>query len=184
MRARAMRACVVFDTRYGNTEKIARAFGAGLGGAGVQTACLNTTDVTPESLGQYDLICIGAPTEWHTSSKPMKEFLRSLKGADLAGKYAFAFDTKLRQPLSGSAAKFIEKELKRLGFEILAPRESATVHTTARGVAGATLEEGEEQRFGRIGASVGGALARATPPESNAPAEAQRTLMRGSPARH
>ena len=164
MRARPMGACVVFATRYGNTEKIARAFGAGLEGAGIQTICLNARDVAAESLKHYDLICIGAPTEWHTSSKPMKEFLRQLKGADLAGKHAFAFDTKLRQPLSGSAAKFIEKELKRLGLQILTARESASVHTTTRGVAGATLEEGEEQRFEQIGASVGAAL-RATLPE-------------------
>ena len=173
MRARAMRACVVFDTRYGNTEKIARAFGAGLGGTGVQTACLNARDVTPESLRGYDLVCIGAPTEWHSSSKPMKEFLRKLRAADLAGKYAFAFDTKLRQPLSGSAAQFIEKELKRLGLKVLAPRESAMVHNIGSRVPPVTLEEGEEQRFEKVGASVGGALAKAMSAESTAPAKAQ-----------
>ena len=59
----ALRACVVFDTRYGNTEKIAKSIETGLKEAGVQTLCVNAKDVAVDSLKQYDLICVGAPTE-------------------------------------------------------------------------------------------------------------------------
>jgi len=152
-----MRACVIFDTRYGNTERIARSFETGLKEAGIETVCVNAKDVAVDSLKQYDLICIGAPTEGFIASKPMKEFLRKLKSIDLSEKYGFAFDTKLDSRLSGSAAKFIEKELSNLGLQIITPRESAIVFALKeRGaIAGARLKEGEEKRFERVGLKVG-----------------------------
>lgn len=153
-----MRACVIFDTRYGNTEKIAKSFEAGLKEAGVQTVCVNAKDVAVDSLKQYDLTCVGAPTEWLTASKPMKEFLGKLKSTDLSGKYGFVFDTRLGAPLSGSAAKFIEKELKNLGLQIIAPRESAIVFGVKKEEGGARLKEGEEKRFEQIGTQVGTSL--------------------------
>jgi len=153
-----MRACVIFDTRYGNTEKIAKSFETGLKEAGIQTVCVNAKDVAVDSLKQYDLICVGAPTEWVTASKPMKKFLGKLKSTDLFGKYGFAFDTKFDAPLSGSAAKFIEKELNNLGLQIIAPRESAIVFGVKKEEGGARLKEGEEKRFEQIGTQVGTAL--------------------------
>jgi flavodoxin len=154
-----MRACVIFDTRYGNTERIARSFEAGLREAGIETVCVNERDAALDSLGQYDLICIGAPTEWITASKPMKEFLGRLKSVHLCGKYGFAFDTKLASPLSGSAAKLIQKELEKLGLQIIAPRGSAIVYSATKGMTGMTLKEGEERRFEQIGLQVGQSLA-------------------------
>jgi len=155
-----MRACVIFDTRYGNTEKIAKSFETGLKEAGIQTVCVNAKDVAVDSLKQYDLICVGAPTEGFTASKPMKEFLGKLKSIDLSGKYGFAFDTRLDWRLSGSAAKFIEKELNNLDLQIIAPRESAIVFASKeRGaISGARLKEGEEKRFKQVGTQVGTAL--------------------------
>jgi flavodoxin len=156
-----MRACVIFDTRYGNTEKIAKSFETGLKEAGVQTVCVNAKDVAVDSLKQYDLICVGAPTEAFTVYKPMKEFLAKLKSIDLSGKRGFAFDTKLDSRFSGSAAKFIEKELSNKGLQVIAPRESAIVFSLKeRGsTTAARLKEGEEKRFKQVGLQVGAALA-------------------------
>jgi len=109
-------------------------------------------------LKEYDLICVGAPTEWLTASKPIKEFLGKLKKTDLSGKYGFAFDTRLSAPLSGSAAKFIEKELKDLGLQIIVPRESAIVFSVKKEEGGVRLKEGEEKRFEQVGTQVGIAL--------------------------
>ncbi len=159
-----MRACVIFDTRYGNTERIARSFEAGFQQAGPQTVCVNANDVAVDSLEQYDLICVGAPTEGFSASKPMKEFLEKLKSRNLSGKYGFAFDTKLDWRFSGSAAKFIEKALNDLGLQVIAPRESAIVFTLKQrgSITGARLKEGEEERFENVGTQVGKALAAAT----------------------
>jgi len=98
----------------------------------------------------------------------MKEFLGKLKSIDLSGKYGFAFDTKLDWRLSGSAAKFIEKELNNLGLRMIAPRESAVVLTLKEkgAITGARLKEGEEKRFGQIGLQVGTTKAQSGQAES------------------
>jgi flavorubredoxin len=158
LRRNEIKAIVIFDTRYGNTEKIARSFETGLKEAGIQTVCVNAKDVDVDSLKQYDLICIGAPTEWLTASKSTKALLGKLKSVDLSGKYGFAFDTKLDAPLSGSAAKFIEKELKNLGLQVIAPRESAVVFGVKKEEGGMRLKEGEEKKFEQIGTQVGATL--------------------------
>ena len=157
-------AIVVFDTRFGNTEKIAKSLEAGLKQTGIQTICINEREVSFESLKGYDLICIGAPTEAFSAFKPMKEFLSKLKNIDLIGKYAYAFDTKIESRLSGSAAKYIEKELNYLGLQIIAPRESAIVSSQRHGgtITGATLKEVEDLRFEEVGVQVGTSLLAAT----------------------
>ena len=155
------KAIVIFDTRYGNTEKVAKSFEKGLKQAGIQTLCANAKDVAVDSVKQYDLICVSAPTEAFSASKPMKEFLGKFKSIELSGKYGFAFDTKLDWRLSGSAAKFIEKQLSNLDLRVIAPRESAIVIALKeRGAtSGARLKEGEEKRCEQIGLQIGAALA-------------------------
>lgn len=155
---KARRALVIFDSRYGNTEKIARSFENGLKLAGLQSICINTKDASPQLLREFDLIALGAPTEWHSASKPMKKFLESLKNVDLSRKYGFAFDTKLTRPFSGSAASIIEKELANNGIRIIAERKSATVFLENGSTSGAWLKQGEETRFEEIGRQVGTAF--------------------------
>jgi len=157
---------VIFDSRFGNTEKVAISLEAGLEAAGVKAECFTSRDVKVESIKEYDLICVGAPTEAFSASKPMKEFLGRLKGNELSGKCGFAFNTKVDSRFSGSGAKFIEKDLERLGLRILEPRESAIV-VGSRGKDGAnvtTLRKGEEERLHQIGKRLGTALEAAVNP--------------------
>jgi flavodoxin len=154
-----MKAIVIYDTRFGNTEKVAKSLEIGLKeAAGIQAAiCMNARDVSVDSLIEYDLICIGAPTEGFTASRSIKEFLARLKAVKLAGKYGFAFDTKLDSRLSGSAAKYIEKELINRGFKIIVPRQSAIVFAIKeRGaIVDAKLKEGEDKNFEQTGVRIG-----------------------------
>jgi len=150
-----IKAIIIFDTRYGNTEKIAKSLERGLNQTGIETVCVNTRDVTVDLLKQYDMIGVGAPTQFMTASRPMKKFLGKLKSIDISGKYGFAFDTKFDSRMSGSAAKFIEEKLKNLGLEIIAPRESAIVFGMNEKEGGAILKEGEETRFEQIGLRIG-----------------------------
>jgi len=170
-----MRACVIFDTRYGNTEKVARALEAGLTGSGIQTDCLGVKDLTIGSLTQYDLICVGGPTQYRTASKSMQEFLDAMADANLSGKQAFAFDTRRESFLAGSAAKYIEEKLRRRGLRMISQNESATIVSIGperrKDEFGDKdewkewkhrnegLREGEEKRFEQIGATIGKALA-------------------------
>jgi len=158
-----MKIIVLYDTRFGNTERIAKSLETGLKEASdiQDVVCINAKDLLIASLKEYDLVCIGAPTEGFTASKSIKELLAKLRGIELVGEYGFAFDTKLDSRLSGSAAKFIEKELSNQGLIIIARRESAIVFSVKdKGViTDARLKEGEEERFRKIGTELGRSLA-------------------------
>jgi len=151
-----MSGIVIFDTKFGNTEKVARSLTAGLSRSGVSVKCVGTKEVRPDSLKQYDLIVMGAPTQTFTASEPMKEFIDKLEGVvGLAGKKCYAFDTKLPSRFSGSAAKYIESRLEHMGLRPIGTRASAI----GRGSVFA-LDSGEEARFEQIGFELGANLLR------------------------
>jgi len=143
------KAIVIFDSKFGNTEKIAEALSEGMKKEGLNVDCVRIENVDLNKLAEYDMLAIGAPTQWFGISKPMKEFLKKLANVNLQNKKAFAFDTKLSEGRSGSAAKGIEKQLKQLQMTIIRPYASAIV----KGVKG-PLEEGAEEKFTQIGSEI------------------------------
>ena len=180
------KAVVIFDTRYGNTEKVAEALAEGVRKNPIEVAFFNIHDVKISALAEYDLIAIGGPTHYATASGPMKDFLRKLDQTNLRGKYGFAFDTRADSFWAGSAARVIERKLKALGLQIVMPHSSAIVRRAEEGEkskeaetketreekrarrarekeekrAKVTLEEGMEQLFEKIGAEIGEVLVR------------------------
>lgn len=162
-----MKAIVLFDTVFGNTERIAISLKSGLEDAEVTAECINIKIATAEKMSEYDLLVLGAPTQYITASKPMKRFLDELKNVDLRGKYGFAFDTKLDSFMAGSAAKFIEKKMEACGIEIIRSHSSAIVigRKKEKGTKGddedevqvgdAVLKQGMEDKFRAIGKELG-----------------------------
>jgi flavodoxin len=104
-----------------NTEKVARAMSEVLKEKGFDVDCLYVTDVDPASVKNYDCILAGSPTQWRRATGPIMQFLDRFAKDELSGKLAAAFDTQLQMPLSGNAAKGIEKKLEKLGFKIVMP---------------------------------------------------------------
>jgi menaquinone-dependent protoporphyrinogen IX oxidase len=155
-----MKAIVLFDTLFGNTEKIANSLTKGLRERGIEAECVNISAVKLEDLSRYDLLALGAPTRAFTAAKPMKDFLSRLESADLRGKLGFAFDTKIDNRLSGSAAKYIEKNLEAMGVGLVRPRSSAFIRGNGPSdkEGGTTLMPGMEDRFETIGREIGDSL--------------------------
>jgi len=143
------KAVVIYDSKYGNTEKIARALSKGMKKEGLDVDCLRIDKVDPSKLAEYEILAFGAPTQVLGVSKPMKEFLKKLENVNLRNKKTFVFDTKLKSRFSGSAAKGIEKQLKKLQMTIVKLYASAIV----KGMEG-PLEEGAEERFTQIGSEI------------------------------
>ena len=79
----------------------------------------------------------------------MKAFLKKLEHVDLRDKKAFAFDTKYASRFAGSAAKGIEKRLKKLRLTVVKPYASAIV-TGREG----PLQDGMEEKFKQIGSEL------------------------------
>ena len=179
-------ALVMFDTRYGNTERVAKALAKGIQKSAMEATCLNINDARIDAIAGFDFLAIGGPTHFTTASKPMKDFLEKLEQTNPRGKYGFAFDTRVDSFWAGSAAKVIERKLKTLGLQIVRPHSSAIVRRAEEGEkskeveriesreekrarkarekeerrARATLEEGMEQLFEKIGNEIGEILAR------------------------
>jgi len=143
------KAIVIYDSKFGNTEKIAKALSEGMKKEGLEVDCVRIDNVDLDKLTEYEIIAIGAPTQMFSISNHMKEFLKKLENLNLRDKRAFAFDTKLKSRFAGSAAKGIEKRLKKLNMTIIKPYASATV----KGVEG-PLEEGAEEKFTQIGSEI------------------------------
>ncbi|AIC14611.1 flavodoxin family protein [Nitrososphaera viennensis] len=160
-----MKAIVLFDTLFGNTEKIAHSVTKGLQKAGVEAECVNIRAANVEKLHEYDLLALGAPTQYFTASKSMKDFLDRMVELDLKGRCSFAFDTKLDSFMAGSGAKFIEKRLRESGLDIIRKRGSALVigqkqkeakkDTLSNATGKVVLKEGMENQFEAIGEELG-----------------------------
>jgi flavodoxin len=119
MEVKTMNALVVYNSVYGNTERIARAIGSVLEGHGPTTvrAIAEADGIPPET----DLVVVGGPTQGHGMDKAMKAFLGGLPPASVSGVAVAAFDTRVGWPvlLSGSAARGIAKQLGQMGGRVL-----------------------------------------------------------------
>jgi flavodoxin len=104
-----------------NTEKVAKAMSEVLKERGFDVDCLYVRDFDPAGVKNYDCVLAGSPTQWRRATGPIMQFLDRFGKDEFSGKLAAAFDTQLQTPLSGNAAKGIQKKLEKLGFKIVLP---------------------------------------------------------------
>jgi len=70
-----MRAAIIYWSKTGNTEKVARAIHEGLAAAGVEVLLRRVEEAEELDFYAYDLVCIGCPSyRWHPP-KPVDDFL-------------------------------------------------------------------------------------------------------------
>jgi flavodoxin I len=89
-----MKALVVYDSLYGNTEKIAQTIAATLASR-ADVAVLRVGNTKPEQLAGLSLLVAGAPTHGGRPAKPAADWLKSLPAGCLAGVKVAAFDTRV-----------------------------------------------------------------------------------------
>lgn len=152
-----IRAIVIYDSIFGNTEKIAKALARGLEKQGVCVDCRKVDKVEASDVIDYDFIAVGGPTHLAGVSKPMKKFLEKIDEADLRDKKGFCFDTRNHSRLNmfdlNSASKRIEKKMKKKKVNMIKQHESAIVEGRE-----GPLEKGAETRFERIGNELTGLI--------------------------
>jgi flavodoxin len=149
-----VKSIVVYQSRHGNTEKIARAIAAGLERSG-RVEVYTTGDAPAMISEDVALLVVGGPTEAHRMTEPMTEYLDRLGG--VSTQLVATFDTRMRWPrfVSGSAAQGIAGRLRVAGANDVAEPMSFFVHGTDP-----TLEPGELERAELWGASLVEKLAR------------------------
>ncbi len=152
---------VIYDSNFGNTEKIARALADGLEKKVMEIDCLRIDEVDVEELTEYDFIALGGPTHILRTSKSMKAFLETLKTVDLRGLKGFSFDTRNESRmnsenwllLENSAARVIEGVLKSSKVDIVETRHSALVEGRE-----GPLHDGMVEMFTQIGTEIAKSL--------------------------
>lgn len=148
-----MKAIVVYDSEFGNTEIVARAIGEVLESEGA-VEVRRVSDVQPEEFERLDVLVVGSPTQQFNPTKATSSFLKGIPKNGLSGTRVAAFDTRLTVEeiekttilaffvrIFGYAAKPIGDALKKKGGELAIPPEGFLV----QGMKG-PLVDGELER--------------------------------------
>jgi len=85
------KAIIVYDTRTGSTEMMARAVEEGMKEAGIQVLLKRATQAKAQDLKDADAVVLGSPTYHGDPMSSMKTFLFEMEKADLRGKVGAAF---------------------------------------------------------------------------------------------
>ena len=117
-----MNALVLYDSKYGNTEQLARAIGERIGALHV----LPVEEVEARDLASCGLLIVGGPTHTHGMSVIMRDFVEGLSRGALRGVLAAAFDTRYHgsRLITGAASLGIERHLRRAGALLMLPPAS------------------------------------------------------------
>ena len=154
-----MQTVVIYDSRFGNTERIAEAIarGAARFGAVQVVSTADAAGVAGPLAEQPDLLLLGGPTHKRGPSPAMRAFIDALPGP-LRGIPAASFDTRYRGPLflMGSAAAGVAKVLAKSGAQPVAPPESFFMERGGP-MERQQLEPGEVERVEQWGAAVAAA---------------------------
>lgn len=154
-----MKALVVVESCFGNTEKVAGQIAEGLrtGGADVDFAYASDAP----QIANVDLLVIGSPTHnrglprpasrkqavergGHPQPSGIAEWIETLP--QLKGQRVAVFDTKVDRGFAGSAATVIRKRMKKLHADVVGCED----FTVQEG----QLADGEEERAEQWGSSL------------------------------
>jgi flavodoxin len=86
-----MKAVIIYDSVFGNTEKIAQAMAKALGTLDV----FKVDAARAEQLRGADLVLVGSPTRGFRATPALNTFLKALPAGSLKGARVAAFDTRL-----------------------------------------------------------------------------------------
>lgn len=126
-----MKAMVIYDSKFGNTERIARTIAESLAGGEI-VPVVAASDASESDLVGIDVLAVGGPTQGHGLSPALRDFLDHLPAEAVRDLSAVTFDTRLTWPrfLAGSAAAAGAKQLRKKGARLLVPPESFLVTGT------------------------------------------------------
>ncbi len=155
-----MKALVIYDSVFGNTEKIARAIAESLGSL-AHVEILRADQVVPEQLTGIDLLVVGSPTRGFRPTEAVTGLLKRIQPKTLKGVKVAAFDTRFNADeldsaglrflvkTGGYAAKRIADQLKKVGGNLILPPEGFYVEDTE-----GPLKAGEIERASRWAVSI------------------------------
>lgn len=138
-----MKVLIIYDSVYGNTEKIARAIAEAITPSN-EVKVLRAGEANPPELASIGLLIVGSPTHGGRPTPAIQDLLNKMAKASLKGIKVAAFDTRSQAKLArvfGNAAGRIAGHLTKKGGVLIASPEGFSV-TGTKG----PLKEGELER--------------------------------------
>ena len=144
-----MNSLIIYDSIYGNTEKIAKAIGDGLTG---EVKVVRVGDVNPSELKTFDQLILGSPVHGGRPTAALDAFVKQLPANSLKGMRVAAFDTRFESEDQGVglrllmsvlryAADRIAKDVAKKGGRLIAEPEGFIVENKE-----GPLKQGELER--------------------------------------
>ncbi len=134
-----MNAVVVYDSKYGNTERIAQVIGEALG----EDAKVIRADSPGVQIADADLVIVGCPTNGGRPTPAVVAFLDAIPDGALKNAKTAGFDTRLTSRFAKifgyAAPKIAERLVAKGGVEIATP-EGFLVQGTKGPIAPGELE--------------------------------------------
>ncbi len=119
-----MNTLVVYDSQFGNTERIAQAIADTLRAFG-QASAVRVDPAHPVSFQGVDVLILGCPTQGMRPTLVMQSFLGNISYQQLRDLTVACFDTRFRGFLwKSSAAPRMAKQLHTMGVEPIVSPES------------------------------------------------------------
>jgi len=145
---------VVYDSKFGNTEKVAQAIGRGVS-ARSQVRVLDTAEATQTLDERPDLLIVGGPTQKRSMSPGLVAYLDRAIAHGIGNLIATAFDTRYHGStwINGSAARDAAQRLHNAGARLISLPESFFISRSGP-LERQGLEPGEIERAERWGAVV------------------------------
>lgn len=155
-----MKALVIYDSVFGNTEKIAQAIANALGSRAI-VELVQANKATPEQLAEYDILVVGSPTRGFRPTEAVTSLLKQIRSKVLQEIKVAAFDTRFKADeldsaglrflvkTGGYAAKRIAAQLKKAGGKLIVPPEGFYVEDTE-----GPLKDGEIERAAEWAKSI------------------------------
>ncbi len=108
-----MKATVIYDSIFGNTEQIARAIGKAMS-LKMEVETIKVSDVKEEPLKGIEWLIVGSPTRAFHPTPAINQFLKQIPRESLKGIRIAAFDTGIAlDDVDSSVGRFF---IKRFGY--------------------------------------------------------------------
>lgn len=147
---------IVFDSKFGNTEQLAKEIGAGIEATGfAECNIININAIGNQDLSRFDGVLFGAPIHAFRATSGIKGAVKKAAKMGLDGKLVATFDTYQAAGHRGKAAGQIRDLLKKK-----APNANLFSHDMTALVDGyeGPLNEVEPARAREFGQQIGNAL--------------------------
>jgi menaquinone-dependent protoporphyrinogen IX oxidase len=129
-----LKVLIVYDTKYGNTEKVAKLIAEGITSTeGNDVIVNNVKDVNLKKEASYDLILIGSPNHFGRHIGSVKKFIKKLPNSQLKVNAYAVFDTYITTDFE-KAVKKMEKQISELMPDLTKASPGLSIKVEGTGV--------------------------------------------------